>query len=215
MAANSRPLPDLIPYRDQIPPSASTADLQRYLLERAREDKRWRDSLKPLLAPSSSGPSVPGSGGGGGGGTTIEQQREYVYEFNNENAGMVLVGRGNTAKWRLWIDDTIPDEPIINLENGATEIAGDVRFSSSVSGPVVRGTYNGRAHRFYVGDVEADAPYYAIERIAALEVNSGDLEFTIPGVSWMNRGRPNRHWWLVYVDDTAEDAVIEVERYAP
>lgn len=221
MAARSTTAPRQLSY---APPAATGWTLADRL-----EFQRFTDRLNLLLAE---GTTASGGGGGGGGGGTVippgtvvlPTAKETHWHFPNPAAGIVLLGRTNATQWRLWVEDEFANEnspsldnPEIRFESGSTPVHGDWRFTGAYSGPVLRGRFRDGIYRLFMDDEDATAPHLRFEKINVVDINSGDLEFAFPGVSFVNKGRTYFHRWEWYIDNEAGglflDANIRLERY--
>lgn len=149
------------------------------------------------------------------GGPSVATPQLAHYHFANHNAGFVLRGRDNGGLYRLLIDDSDPDLPVIGVEPEGSAAYGDVLFPTATVGPVLYGIFRGTQYRFVIND-PGGVGFLGIE--VASTISGQDYEFQSPGVSWTNRGRTNRRRYEWLVDDSAgsdiANAVIAIEKFA-
>jgi len=209
MAPKTKPAPQVVPYMPPSSPGVSSNEPARWIRAFEVQDQSWKTRLNIKLAeleshivPDPPGPDPEPSPGA----------RDNHWHFPNPAAGMVLIGRTNATQWRLWIDDEsanednpLLDNPEIRFESGGTVVYGDVRFNSALSGPVIRGRFRDAVYRIYMQDEEAGAEHVQFEKILASEVNAGDMEFGVPGVSFVNFGRTFGHRWEWFINNESGD----------
>lgn len=212
---HNRLIPQTIAFR-------SLDDVARWVAIHDVEEQRYRDS-NVVVTASSVGTAPPPPGGGG---APIVYQHWY---FPTPQSGIVLIGRVNGTRGRLWVDDTEGnynnvdmDNPAFRVETATVKYPGDLWFESAYAGPVLHGRFrfNGTQpalYRLWLDDTNPDDIALRMELIYPTQTNNADLVFASPGFSFVNRGRPYNHRWFWYVDnsdgDMEDGAALRIERF--
>jgi hypothetical protein len=133
-----------------------------------------------------------------------------TFKFVNPLSGFVLLGRPNSNRYRIYVDDAQIEDgeilPVYGLESAGSSVAGDIEFPAFSYGPILLGRNSNRLFRFFVRDDESDAPILAIEELA--DVNSVNVNYDYffghNGFSFINVGRTRSKKWLWYIKDVEE-----------